>query len=118
MKVLLVDDSAFMRNMIKEAIKDNGHEIEEAGNGEDAIKKANEFNPDIIFLDIVMPGMTGVDALKEIKKEHKDVHVVMCTSVGGQQKIIDEAVSAGASDFIVKPFQSEDILKAIDSVAK
>ena len=118
MKVLLVDDSAFMRNMIKEVIKDKGHEIAEAGDGDQAIEKTKEFSPDIIFLDVVMPNKNGVDALKEIKKTNKDVHVVMCTSVGGQQKIIDEAVSAGASDFIVKPFNQEDILSAIESASK
>jgi two-component system chemotaxis response regulator CheY len=118
MKILLVDDSAFMRNMIKNILKPGNHEIIEAGNFDEAVNAYKESRPDIVFLDVVMPGKSGVDALREIINMDKSAYVVMCTSIGGQQKIIDDSVAAGATDFIVKPFKPEDILKAVDNAHK
>jgi len=118
MKIMLVDDSAFMRSMIKNILKDGNHEIIEAGNCEEAVTKYSENKPNLVFMDIVMPGKTGIDALKEIKAANSDAAIVMCTSIGGQQKIIDEAVAAGASDFVTKPFKPEDIKKIIANFEK
>lgn len=113
MKILIVDDSAFMRNMIKNILKDTNHAIIEAANAEEAMKAYEEGKPDLVFMDIVLPGKNGVEILKEIKTINNEANIVMCTSVGGQQKIIDESVEAGAADFITKPFKPEDILKVI-----
>jgi len=112
-KILIVDDSAFMRNMIKNVLKDGNHEITEAANAEEAMKAYEEAKPKLVFMDIILPGKNGVEILKEIKAKDSEANVVMCTSVGGQQKIIDESVEAGAADFITKPFKPEDILKVI-----
>jgi two-component system chemotaxis response regulator CheY len=117
MKILLVDDSAFMRNMIKNILKDGNHEISEAGNYDEAIKAYQEKKPNLVFLDIVMPGKSGVDTLRDIKQIDKSAFVVMCTSIGGQQKVIDDSVAAGANDFIVKPFKPEDILRVVTSAS-
>ena len=118
MKILLVDDSVFMRNMIKNVLKDQNHEIFEAGNADEGIQKYRESKPDVVFLDVVMPGKSGVDALKEIKTEDPNAYIVMCTSVGGQQQVVDDAVQAGAADFITKPFKPEDILNVVNNMSK
>jgi two-component system chemotaxis response regulator CheY len=107
-----------MRNMIKNILKDGSHEISEASNYDEAIKAYQEKKPDMVFLDIVMPGKSGVETLKDIKQFDQNAKVVMCTSIGGQQKIIDDAVAAGASDFVIKPFKPEDILKAVQNLGQ
>jgi two-component system chemotaxis response regulator CheY len=109
LNVLIVDDSAFMRNMLKNLISQAGGEVvAEAVDGNDAIAKYNEKGPDLVFMDIMMPNKTGLEALKEIMQADKNAKIIMCTSVG-QEKVVAEAVEAGASDFIVKPFKPEDI---------
>lgn len=111
--VLVVDDSAFMRNMLKNIITQAGATIVgEAGDGGEAITKVNELSPQIVFLDIMMPNVNGLDALKQIKMQHPEVKVVMCTSAG-QEKIIGEAVEAGASEFVKKPFKPDEINQVI-----
>lgn len=113
MKILIVDDSVFMRNMIKNILKDGNHQFIEAGDGDEAVKAFKELSPNLTFLDIVLPGRNGVEILRDIMSINPNATVVMCTSVGGQQQIIDEAVQAGAADFIVKPFKPEDILNIV-----
>jgi two-component system, chemotaxis family, chemotaxis protein CheY len=113
MKILIVDDSAFMRNMIKNVLKDGNFDIKEAGDFDTAVNTFKEFSPDITFLDIVLPGKTGIDVLKEIKAVNNTAKVVMCTSIGGQQEIVDEAIKLGAADVITKPFKQEDIMKIV-----
>lgn len=115
MKILTVDDSAFMRIMIKNALKEGNHDIKEASNAQEAVKAYREFSPDLVFLDIVLPDRSGVDILREIMGINSAAKVVMCTSVGGQQKVIQECIQAGAMDIITKPFKPEDISKAISS---
>lgn len=115
--VLVVDDSAFMRNMLKNIITQAGAEVVgEASDGQQAIDKANELNPQIIFLDIMMPNVNGLDALKQIKSQHPEVKVVMCTSAG-QEKIIGEAVETGASEFVKKPFKPDEITQVISKLS-
>ena len=117
MKILIVDDSAFMRTMIINILKEGSHEIIQASNGNEAIARFSEHRPDLIFMDIVMPDKDGVQALKEIKGINPNAKVVMCTSVGGQEKIVNGAIQAGASDIITKPFRPEEIIKVINNIS-
>lgn len=117
MKVLIADDAAFMRMMIRDILTKNGIEvIGEAVNGKDAIAKYRELKPDIITLDITMPEMDGLQALKEIKKEFPDARCLMCSAMGQQAMVID-AIQSGAKDFIVKPFQADRVIEAITKAA-
>ena len=110
--VLVVDDSAFMRDMIKNILKDTDvEEVFEASDGEESVEKYKMTRPDIVFMDIMMPKMNGIDALKKIIGDDPSAKVIMCTSIG-QEKIISDAIEAGAKDFITKPFKPEEI-KAI-----
>jgi|SRR5690625_899903 len=111
--VLIVDDAAFMRMMIKDILEKNGYTVAgEAENGIVAVEKYKELNPDIVTLDITMPEMDGITALKEIKAFDPNAVVVMCSAMGQQAMVID-AIQAGAKDFIVKPFQAERVIEAI-----
>jgi two-component system, chemotaxis family, chemotaxis protein CheY len=109
LKVLITDDSVFMRNMLKKLITEAGAVIAgEAGDGNEAIQKFDALKPDLCFMDIMMPNLNGIEALKVIMGKDKNAKVIMCTSVG-QEKVVNEAVESGASDFIVKPFTKEDV---------
>ena len=115
-KVLIAEDTAFMRMVIKNILTDKGHEVvAEALDGEDCINKYEEFRPDIVFMDIVMPNMEGIDALKRIMEIDPDAKVIMCSSIG-QQSVITEAIKLGAKDFIMKPFEVEKVLDVVDKV--
>lgn len=112
-KILIVDDAAFMRMMIKDILSKNGYEIVgEAADGMQAIEKFKETQPDLVTMDITMPEMDGITALKEIKKLNPNAKVIMCSAMGQQAMVID-AIQAGAKDFIVKPFQADRVLEAI-----
>lgn len=112
-RVLIVDDAAFMRMMIKDILTKNGYEvIGEASDGAQAVEKYKELKPDLVTMDITMPDMDGIAALKEIKKIDKDAKVIMCSAMG-QQAMVIEAIQAGANDFIVKPFQADRVIEAI-----
>lgn len=112
-RILIVDDAAFMRMMIKDILSKNGFEVVgEAQDGAQAIEKYKELEPDLITMDITMPEMDGITALKEIKKINSEAIIIMCSAMGQQAMVID-AIQAGAKDFIVKPFQSDRVLEAI-----
>ncbi|WP_199617977.1 response regulator [Paenibacillus alkalitolerans] len=112
-KILVVDDAAFMRMMIKDILTKNGYEVVgEASDGVQAIEKFKESRPDLITMDITMPEMDGITALKEIKKIDGGAKVIMCSAMGQQAMVID-AIQAGAKDFIVKPFQADRVIEAI-----
>ncbi len=112
-KVLVVDDAAFMRMMIKEILSKNGYTVVgEASDGAQAVEKYKELGPDLVTMDIAMPEMDGITALKEIKKIDPNARVIMCSAMGQQAMVID-AIQAGAKDFIVKPFQADRVLEAI-----
>lgn len=112
--VLIVDDAAFMRMMIKDILNKNGFDVVgEAENGVQAVEKYEELKPDLVTMDITMPEMDGVAALKEIKQMDPSSTVIMCSAMGQQAMVID-AIQAGAKDFIVKPFQAERVLEAIN----
>lgn len=113
-KVMIVDDAAFMRANLKNILEDSGHKIiEEAENGKDAIEKFKEVKPELVTMDITMPEMDGLEALKNILKIDPEARVVMCSAMG-QQAMVIEAIQAGAKDFIVKPFKKDRIQKALD----
>ncbi len=111
--VLIADDAAFMRMMIKNILTDAGYEIVgEAENGAVAVSKYRELKPDLTTMDITMPEMDGLAALKEIRGQDPQARVVMCSAMG-QQSMVIESIQAGARDFIVKPFQPERVLEAV-----
>ena len=111
--VLIADDAAFMRMMIKNILTDAGYEIVgEAENGAVAVTKYRELKPDLTTMDITMPEMDGLAALKEIRGQDPSARVVMCSAMG-QQSMVIESIQAGARDFIVKPFQPDRVLEAI-----
>lgn len=112
-KVLVVDDAAFMRMMIKEILTKHGYEVVgEAVNGIQAVEKFQELRPDLVTLDITMPEMDGIEALKRIRAIDPEAKVIMCSAMGQQAMVID-AIQAGAKDFIVKPFQADRVLEAV-----
>ena len=105
-----------MRMMIKDILEKNGYEIVgEAQDGQEAVEKYQELNPDLVTMDITMPEKDGITALKEIKEMNPDALVVMCSAMGQQAMVID-AIQAGAKDFIVKPFQADRVIEAIQKV--
>lgn len=112
-KILVVDDAAFMRLMLKGILSKNGYEIVgEAENGEEAVEKYRSLSPDLVTMDITMPIMEGVEAVRQIKKLDPNAKIIMCSAMG-QQTMVVESLQAGAKDFIVKPFQEERVLESI-----
>ncbi len=115
-KILVADDSAFMRTMLKNLITEAGFEVAgEAADGNEAVEKYKSLRPQIVFLDIMMPNKNGLDALREIMGIDNTAKVVICTSVG-QEKVVAEAVESGAAEFIVKPFKPDDIKAVLDKL--
>ncbi len=112
-RILIVDDASFMRMMIKDILVKNGYEVVgEAADGAQAVTMYKELKPDLVTMDITMPEMDGITALKNIKAENPNAVVIMCSAMGQQAMVID-AIQAGAKDFIVKPFQADRVLEAI-----
>lgn len=115
-KILLVDDAAFMRMMVKDTLTKNGYtDLYEAADGVQAIAQYNEVKPDLVIMDITMPNMDGLEALKEIRKQDPNANIVMCSAMGQEAMVID-AIKSGAKDFIVKPFKPERILKTVTTL--
>lgn len=115
-RVLIVDDAAFMRMMIKDILEKNGFEIVgEASNGIKAVELYKSEKPDVVTMDITMPDMDGIEAVKAIKAFDPAAKVIMCSAMG-QQSMVMDAIRAGAKDFIVKPFQADRVLEAIKKV--
>lgn len=115
-KIMLVDDAAFMRMMLKKALTESGYsDFVEAQDGADAVKKYGEEKPDMVIMDITMPNMDGLQALKKIREMDPAAKVVMCTAMG-QESMVVEAIKSGVKDFIVKPFNNERIVQAVNAV--
>ena len=111
--VLICDDAAFMRMMIKDILTKNGYNVVgEAENGAKGVEKYTELKPDLVLMDITMPEMDGIAALKAIKASDPGACVIMCSAMG-QQAMVIESIQAGARDFIVKPFQKDRVIEAI-----
>ena len=119
MKVLLVDDAAFVRMSLKKILDDMawGFEYIEAGDGEDAIEKYKIYSPDLVIMDITMPKMDGITAVGRIKEIDDNAKIIMCSSMGYQEKVLD-AITAGAKDFIIKPYEAAKVAKSIKAVLK
>lgn len=116
--VLIVDDAAFMRLAIKQMLEANGHTMAgEAGNGIDAIKVYAEVKPDVVILDITMPEMNGIEALKRIKILDPNARIIICSAIG-QQAMLAQAIEYGAEEFIVKPFEADRLMASIDKLMK
>ena len=114
--ILICDDAAFMRMMIKDILTKNGYTVAgEAENGLKAVEKYNELKPDLVMMDITMPEMDGIQALKKIKEADAGAKVIMCSAMG-QQAMVIESIQVGAKDFIVKPFQADRVLEAVKKV--
>lgn len=113
LRVLIVDDALFMRNMLKDIFIRAGYEVAgEAADGAEAVAAYRELRPDLVTMDIVMPGLSGIEALQEICREDPDARVVICSALG-QEGLVLQAVQAGARDFIVKPFKEERVLEVV-----
>ena len=114
--VLVCDDAIFMRTMISDILVQAGFEVVgEAETGVQAVQRYRELNPDLVTMDIVMPDMGGIEAVREICRDDPDAKILMCSAMG-QQALVVEAVQAGAKDFVVKPFQPSRVLEAVQRV--
>jgi two-component system chemotaxis response regulator CheY len=115
-RVLIVDDAQFMRTMLQDIFTSSGWQvIAEADNGEQAIAEYEIHQPDLVTMDVVMPEMGGIDALKQILLNDPTARIVVCSALG-QKKLILDAIQAGAKDFIVKPFQKAQVLEVVERV--
>lgn len=115
-KILVVDDAKFLRMTLSNILKKANHEVVGEGeNGQEAIELYRGLQPDLVTMDITMPIMSGLDAVKEIKKEFPLAKVIMCSAMG-QQKMVVEAIEAGAKDFIVKPFDEARVIDSVNRV--
>lgn len=116
--VMLVDDAAFMRMMLKDILSNNGYQvIGEAENGMVAVDKYSDLKPDITIMDITMPEMDGLEAVKKIRAKDSQAKIIMCSAMG-QQAMVIEAIQSGAKDFVVKPFQADRVLEAVAKALK
>ena len=115
-KIMVVDDAAFMRMMVKNALAQGGYtDVCEASDGNEAVQMYTEQQPQLVLMDITMPEMDGIQALKKIKEMDAGANVIMCSGMG-QQAMVIEAIQNGAKDFIVKPFKPERILSTVDGL--
>ena len=115
-RILIVDDATFMRMMLKDILTKAGYEVcGEAENGAVALDKYKELKPDLVTLDITMPEVDGIQALRNIKVYDPDATAIMCSAIR-QQAMVIEAIQAGAQDFVVKPFQADRVKEAVKKV--
>ena len=115
-KILIVDDATFMRTLLKDILsKGNYDVVGEATNGVEAVSLYSELGPDLVTMDITMPEKNGLEALQEIMSSHPNAKIIMCSAMG-QQAMVLEAIKSGAKDFVVKPFQPDRVLEAVEKV--
>ena len=117
-KILIADDSANMRSILKDLLLRNGFDVAgEAENGKEVLELYEKIQPDVVTLDIMMPEMSGIQALKEIKERYPESRIIMSASMG-QQNLVVEAIRAGAADFFIKPVQAEKVVEAIEKALR
>ncbi|EWG10396.1 chemotaxis protein CheY [Cytobacillus firmus DS1] len=115
-RILIVDDAKFMRVTLSSILKKDDHEIVGEGeNGKEAVDLFVNLKPDLVMMDITMPEMSGLEAVREIKRDNPNAKVIMCSAMG-QQKVVVESIEAGAKDFIIKPFDESRVLEAVNRV--
>ncbi len=115
-KILIVDDAGFMRKMVQTNLSKAGYtDFVEGEDGMQAVALYEEHKPDLVILDITMPNLDGIGALREIKGKHSDAKVVMCSAMG-QESMVMEAIGLGALDFIVKPFNPDRIIQTVNKI--
>ncbi len=115
-KILLVDDAGFMRKMVQTHLSKAGYsDFIEGSDGLEAVASFEQHKPDLVIMDITMPNMDGIQALREIKSKHPDAKIVMCSAMG-QEAMVMEAIKLGALDFIVKPFKQERIVQTVSKI--
>ena len=115
-RILVTDDALFMRITLRNILTKGGYEIVgEASNGRESIDLYQQTKPDLVTMDITMPEMDGITAVREIRKQFPNANIIMCTAMG-QKNMVMEAVAAGAKDFIVKPFQPEKVIEAVQKL--
>lgn len=114
MKILVIDDSDFIRLTLANILRSIGHQVFEAKNGEEARRKYPEVHPDLVFLDLLLPGEKGQDILKDLKSINPQVKVIICSSIANQDDIIKEVIDLGAIDVITKPFQRDEIVALVN----
>lgn len=112
-EALIVDDSDFMRNLLREILEEEHDVVDEAENGVEAVEKHNEHNPDVVMMDVAMPIQDGIEATDDITDDDPSQPIIMCTSVE-QEEMMKEAIKAGADQYITKPFQKPNVLEAIE----
>jgi len=118
LRILVADDLSFMRMVQREILQDKGYDVVgEAADGLEAVDKYKQLRPDIIILDITMPHMNGLEAMRKIFEFDKNAKIIICSALG-QQQLIVEAIKAGVRDFIVKPFKAERVISAIEKAMK
>ena len=117
LKILMVDDEERMRKLVKDFLTNKGFSVVEAGDGEDAIEKYKIYSPDLVIMDITMPKMDGITAVGRIKEIDDNAKIIMCSSMGYQEKVLD-AITAGAKDFIIKPYEAAKVAKSVKAVLK
>lgn len=113
-KILITDDSTFMCDMLKDIIVEAGHEVVMASTGVELLETYTEIKPDVVMLDIIMPGINGLETLEQLLKKHPEAKVVMCSATLGQEKIVKQALDIGAVTCIAKPFSAVEIIGAIN----
>lgn len=116
LRVLIVDDAIFMRKMISDILVENGMEVVgEADTGAKAVEKYMELRPDLVTMDIIMPEMNGIDAVRKVMEFDAKARIVMCSALG-QQALVQDAITAGAKDFLIKPFNAARVVEVIAKV--
>ncbi len=113
--ILVVDDSKFMRKVLIDILREKYSVVGEAGNGAEGVKEYGILKPDLVLLDIIMPEMDGIAAVKEIKSKDPGAKIVMVTAMG-QESMVKQAFDAGAEGYVIKPFQAPAVLKEIEKV--
>ena len=115
-EILIVDDAEFMRTMLKNLVEEHGYQVAgEAVNGQEAVEKYQDLQPDLVTMDITMPKMDGIEAIKEIMKDDPDADIIVCSAMG-QKPMVIESLEAGAKDFIVKPIKPDKVKDALSNI--
>ncbi|MFT4416841.1 response regulator [Fredinandcohnia humi] len=117
-RILVVDDAKFMRLTLTNILENANHEVvSEAENGKEAVELYKKLRPDLVTMDITMPEMNGLEAVKEIKENDPQAKIIMCSAMG-QQKMVVDAITAGAKDYLVKPFDESRVIEAVNRVLR